>query len=90
MYKRRQEQESTGKKNKTNSKPVTNPNKKFVDEEGMCQGCTNSYDDDKDDIKELSVERDNDCSRWYHYTCAILKEMPEQQEPFISVVCKSR
>ena len=52
----------------------------------VCQGCGDSYEDDDADAKQFWVGCDQ-CSRWYHYWCANLLQMPEPEEPFLCPEC---
>ena len=90
----KQQQEERGLKKKVNSRKakqgVSKPKNtdKTVDE-NICQGWKDSYvDDDDDNTKEFWVGCDTSgCQRWFHYCCANLRHMPDENEPFICPHC---
>ncbi|XP_062511201.1 uncharacterized protein LOC134187101 [Corticium candelabrum] len=55
-------------------------------DENKCQGCGGLFDNDSNERQEDWVGCEH-CWRWYHYDCAGLSELPEDEDPWTCSKC---
>ena len=55
-------------------------------DENKCQGCGGKFEEDSDDRQEDWVGCEL-CWRWYHYDCACLPDLPEEEDPWTCPKC---